>query len=222
MILKRHAIVVTAACGLSLVLTSQAAAADVSVNNTGAGSNQTVVIDNSSESTVTTTNSVVVRNENYQTAKTGDVSAQKNTSVGGAVQSGNAVNSTTTATEVEVANVSTPTVPAGGGGSMTPAPGASQPGGNSTGAGSAGGSVLGAAVGGQGGALAILPAVGASIPMDVSALRAAWQSHAQAPSETLSKGSQLFTSAMLLTATLLSLLGALGSSWYAKRREERV
>jgi hypothetical protein len=68
----------------------------------------------------------------------------------------------------------------------------------------------------------MLPEVGASVPMDVSALRAAWQPQTAAPAKTLANESRLFTNAMLLTATLLSLLGALGSAWYAKRREERV
>jgi hypothetical protein len=58
--------------------------------------------------------------------------------------------------------------------------------------------------------------------MDVSALRAAWHPATEAPTATLAKSSQMFSNAMLLTATLLSLIGALGSAWYAKRREERV
>jgi len=225
MILRRYATIATAACGLSLALAAPALADTVSMSSetTGPGSAQTVVTNNMSETTVTNTNVVVVTNNNVQQSTTGNVNASKNTSVG-SVQSGDASNNNSTTNTVVITNSPVVETPVGGNGNGA-GNGAGQPaGGSSTPvAATQGGHVLGAAtVGGLGGAVAMLPVTGPSEPVDVSALRAAWHPQVTAPTAALAKGSRMFSGAMLLTATLLSLLGAIGSAWYAKRREERV
>lgn len=222
--LRKYVTTACVACSVTLTLSSSAMAADVNVSNTGANSSQSVVINDSSDVTTSNTSVVTVTNENSQQAATGDVVADGNTSVGGLVSSGDATNTNSTGTTVAVTNdpvTSLPTVGEGtsGGGAVGGT-------GTSNGAGTPvgrGGNVLGAAtVGGLGGGVAMLPVTGPSVPVDVSALRAAWHAQTPAPIATLAKNSQLFTGAMLLMATLLSLLGGLGSAWYAKRREERV
>ncbi|HEX3082816.1 MAG TPA: hypothetical protein VHQ86_06260 [Candidatus Saccharimonadia bacterium] len=225
MMLKRYATIATAACGLTLALAAPALADNVSLDTTGADSNQSVEINNSSNVVLVNTNVVSVQNVNEQQASTGDVTADSNTEVGG-LSSGTASNDNSTVTTISVVNDPglTPGLPAGGPGTGTNGGNGQNGGTPTTGAGQAnGGQVLGAATGGVGGAQAILPVTGPSEPVDVSALRAAWRDPSlQAPTVALAKGSSLFTGAMLLTATLLSLLGGLGSAWYAKRREERV
>ncbi|HVQ43505.1 MAG TPA: hypothetical protein VMT30_00885 [Candidatus Saccharimonadia bacterium] len=222
MIVRRYLGAASVVCGLAFGVSGSALAADnVSIGTTGPGSNQQVVIDNSSNVSVSNTNIVQVTNENVQQATSGGASANSNTSVGGLVQSGNASNNNDTTTTIGVSN--TPGVPPVVGPGTGTNPGSGSTGGVSNGSTTGGGSVLGAStVGGLGAGAATLPAVGASVPMDVSALRAAWHPQGAAPTAALAKGSRLFTGAMLLTATLLSLLGALGSAWYARRREERV
>ncbi len=225
MIIRRYATITAVACGLTLALVAPAAADTVSVSATGAGSNQTFVANNSSDVTVNNTNVVVVETTNDQQAKTGSVVAEKNTAVGAPVQSGNASNDNSTTTDVTISNTPVAVLPVGGSGNGVEAGGAGviqTSGGPGGAARPVVGNVLGAStVAGLGGA-AVLPAVGASVPMDVSALRNGWNSQVQAPSAALAKTSRMFTGAMLVTATLLSLLGALGSAWYARRREERV
>jgi hypothetical protein len=85
-----------------------------------------------------------------------------------------------------------------------------------------GGSVLGAStVAGMGSGAAILPVTGPIVPVDVSAIRAAW--HPQSAALTgAAKRTNMFTAGMLITATLLSLLGAAGSTLYTRRKEGRV
>jgi hypothetical protein len=216
MILRRQ--LATASVVISLALgVSGTAFADVSISNTGANSNQTVTMNNKSDVSVENTSNVVVSNVNVQGASTGNVSADKNTSVLGGIGSGNAMNNNSVATiasinnpsahDVLVGGVGASTLPVGGSGSIAPG---------------VGGKVLGASTGGFGGGAAVLPEVGASVPVDVSALRAAWHPQTNAATSALAKSSQMVTGFMLLTATLLSVLGALGSAWYARKREERV
>ncbi len=204
---------------LAFGYTGSVFAADVSFDTTGPNSDQQVVIDNTSQVTVHNTNNVTVSNTNSQQATTGNVNANKNTSVEGGLGSGNATNTNGTDTAVVVSNETVPSVPGGGGnGGGTGGNGGA---GGSGGAG--GGSVQGAAtVGGFGGGEAVLPEVGATIPMDVSALRAAWHPQTNAAAANLAKNSRMFTAAMLITATVLSLLGAIGSVFYARRRQEGV
>jgi hypothetical protein len=177
------------------------------------------------------TNVVVVDNKSVQFSSSGDVTADKNTTVSGAggdvLSSGAASNNNTTSTNVTIS-----TQPVGGlGGSsggmnVGDVNGASGNGGGNGGAagqpaGGRGGSVLGATTGGMGGG-AILPVTGPSSPVDVSALRAAWQPKADAPTTGMVKKTQGFTTAMLVGAALLSLLGAFGSAVYARRKEGSV
>ena len=226
--LRRYLSTASVVVSLAFGFTGSAFADTISIDKTGANSTQKVVIDNTSEVTVTNVNHVQATTVNVQEATSGDVAANKNTSISGKIGSGGASNSNAAVTTVAVSNGSGAVLPVGGSGNGT---GNGNGNGNGTGAtvgglGSAtpaGGNVLGAATtGGFGGGAAVLPSVGASVPVDVSALRAAWNTQTAAPTATLAKSSQMFTGLMLLTATLLSLLGAIGSAMYAKRREERV
>jgi hypothetical protein len=226
--IKRY--VTTASMVCSMVFASGSAFADdtVRISETGADSTQKVIIDNSSKFETSNTNNVHVFNVNEQEAVTGKVEAEKNTSIEGSVGSGNARNENATNTAVSIDNSACDCVVpgsgngGGNGGNVTPGSG------NGSGAGPVSvvtpgsGSVLGASttVFGSGAGEAVLPEVGAKFPVDVSAMRAAWGQ--QAPATNLAKGSALFTNFMLITAALLSLLGAAGSVWYAKRREERI
>jgi hypothetical protein len=221
MIIRRYITTASILGTMAFGFTGSAFADDVTIHGTGADSTNKVEIDNSSTVEVSNKNDVNVANLNFQEAKTGKVQANENTSLGGSVGSGNASNDNGTGTTVALGNGSAAVTPVstgggnGGNGGTTGGSGSVNPG---------SGSVQGAATTnfGSGAGASVLPEVGASVPMDVSALRAAWQPQTTAPAATLAKGSVWFTNAMLLTATLLSLLGALGSIWYAKRREERI
>jgi hypothetical protein len=195
-------------CSMTLGAGSAFAASpdDITISGTGADSNQQVRINNDSDVVLHNTSTVEVKNASFQNAETGDVDADKNTSVGG-LSSGDATNTNGTSTDVAIDNAAEEATvpdnnqPVGGSGGVTPT-----------------GSVQGASVTpGMGAGAAVLPEVGASVPMDVSALRDGW--HPQSATAALAKKSEMFTGLMLLTATLLSLLGAVGSFWYAKRQE---
>jgi hypothetical protein len=75
----------------------------VTFDTTGPESNNEVTIDDSRRVEVSNTNRVEVNNVNLQGAKSGDVSAYKNTTVGG-LTSGDAHNTNTTTTSVSVSN----------------------------------------------------------------------------------------------------------------------
>ena len=212
MIVQRYIGTASVIAALAFGFAGNAAAANVSLDTTGPDSYNSIESHTTTETITNNSSFVQVTNENFQTATTGDVKAEKNTSVEGPLSSGDASNTNGTETTVSVSNEATvtPTPPTGGSGGST---------GGSGGAGGSGGEVQGAsttAAGGMGGA-AVLPEVGASVPMDVSALRAAWHPQTAASTAGLAKGSSVFTAAMLITATLLSLLGALGSAGYARR-----
>lgn len=225
--IRRYISSASIACTMVLGMSGAAFASDtVTISETGADSVQTVKIDNSSTIETTNTNNVHVVNVNAQKAESGDVDASKNTSIGGSVGSGSASNVNTTDTSVTIGNNNgcDCVTPGGGGGGNNGGGSTVTPG---SGGGSAvtpgmgqGGSVLGASTVSFGSGAGVLPEVGAKFPVDVSALRAAWDN--KAPAANLAKGSSLFTNFMLLTAALLSLIGAAGSFWYAKRREERI
>jgi hypothetical protein len=104
--------------------------------------------------------------------------------------------------------------------------GAGAPAGSPSGSTGQGGSVLGASTTPTGfgaGEVAMLPEVGASQPVDVSALRAAWH-----PARDTSAASKFVDRAnaisvgMLATAAVLSLLGAIASAVYARRKEGKA
>ena len=216
MTIKQHIGTASIVCSLAFGFTGTAFA-DVSINETGANSNQKVLMNNDSSVTVDSHSSVQVSNVNAQTTSSGEVVANKNTSIGGNVKSGDASNTNAAVTSVAVTNDAPTVAPVGGSGNG----GSSSPVSAVGGFGSSNrGNVLGAAtVGGFGAGIATLPSVGATIPVDVSALRAAWHPQTNEPTAALAKGSSLFTGFMLITAVLLSLLGAIGSAWYSKRLE---
>jgi hypothetical protein len=224
-ILKRYASIACVAGSVALTLSGSALADSVSTNVTGPESTQSVSLDSSTNVLSANVNSLNVTNANLSQAATGDVTAGNNTSVGDG-GSGAAINTGLANTNVVVAN-SSPTL-AQVYTTSSAAPVAVLPGSGSCNCGATtsipvAGSVLGASTTpGLGGLPAILPVTGASSPIDVSALRAAWHPAISAPIVALTKGSTAFTSAMLLTAAVLSLLGGLGSAWYVRRREERV
>jgi hypothetical protein len=227
--LRRYLAQASVAGVATLALAGVASAADtVSMSETGPNSTNQVTVNNVSTNTTTNTNSVVVINTNVQSATTGAVNASNNTSVGGPLSSGAATNNAIQSTVVTIGNT-----PAGGmgngggggnggnggGGGLTP--GGGNGGGGSANVGGRGGGVLGAStVGGMGaGDAATLPSVGASIPMDVSALRALYQPGTQAPTTEFSKKANGLSGAFLVVASILSLLGAAFTAVRSKRRQ---
>lgn len=213
MIVRRYIGVASVAATLAFGFTGTAGAATVSFDTTGPDSFNIVESHTTTEIVTNNSSFVQVINENFQTATTGDVKADENTSVDGPLSSGDATNTNETETTVTVSNEPAVT-PAGGSGGSTDT-------GSGGASGGSGGAVQGASTtsAGMGGGAEVLPEVGASIPMDVSALRAAWRPAVSAPTATLAERSSVFTAAMLITATLLSLLGAIGSAVYARRKE---
>jgi hypothetical protein len=206
----------TVGCGVALFLAGGALASDVSIDTTGPQSLQDIKLQNSNEFKSSNFNFTNVLNSNDQQASTGNVTADDNTTVGG-LSSGNASNNNSTSTSIGIHNdglgAGLPSNPGTGVGA------APQPGG-STGQGS--GNVLGASTSGQGAGEAVLPTVGAEVPVDVSALRAAWHPQTGTPTAALVKSTQGVTGAMLAVAAVLSLLGGVGSAVFARRKERRV
>lgn len=224
--LMRYIGAASVAGALSLAMAGAAFAADASIDTTGPNSTQTVKIDSSSTIDTTNNNDVQVVNVNEQKAETGDVAANKNTTVSGGLGSGEATNNAAASTTVTIGNEAVgsgstnPPVGGTGGGGSTPGSG-----GGSSAAPGQGGGALGAetAAPGMGAGEAILPVTGATVPVDVSALRAAWHApQNSAAAKQLVKQTQMFTTGMLVLAALLSLAGAVASAIYARRREGRV
>jgi hypothetical protein len=199
-----------------------ALADSANINTTGPDSTNKITVDNSSSVSVDNDNTVKITNVNLQSAQSGDVKANDNTSVGG-LGSGNASNSNDTATSVSINNPSVSEVTGGGQGEGGQGGNAGGSGSAGTPAGGQGGSVLGAStVGGMGAGVETLPVTGPSGFVDVSALRNAWHPQSAAPTTNFVKSSKMFTTAMLVIAGLLSLAGAIGSVVYAQRKEARV
>jgi hypothetical protein len=197
-------------CGVALVLAGTSLASNVSLDTTGPQSVQDVKLHNSNEVDTSKLNFANVVNSNDQRASTGDVTAEDNNVVGG-LSSGNAQNINSAKTSVSINN--SPAI-VGQGASSQPVAGSTAKGGA--------GNVLGASTTvGSGSAAATLPSVGASVPMDVSALRAAWHEPAVSTA-ALVKQTQGVTGAMLALAALLSLLGGVGSAVYGRRKEGRA
>ncbi len=194
----------------------------VTYTNTGSDSNQTTTITNTTESTVTNSNDIFILNVNSQKAESGKVEANDNTTVEGPVGSGDATNTNTTATDVTVNNQAVGGAGGGGAGGGG-AGGGSGPtgglgGGSALGAatgGLGGGAALGAATGGLGGGAAVLPEVGASTPMDLSALRSLYTGG----NGGLVAGSNGLDLGYLIPAFLLSTLAAVGTVIRQKRRQ---
>jgi hypothetical protein len=216
---------VTAAGLMSAGLSGFALADSASMTTTGPDSTNTITIDTTTSTTVTITNHVDVTNVNVQSAQSGDVAATDNTTVNGPIGSGNASNNNSTATSVNVDNGGlgssvAPVVTGGSGNGGSTGTGA----GNGGPAGGSGGSVLGASTGGFGsGSVSSLPSVGASVPVDVSALRALYHPQvASAPQVALTGHAHAISIAFLAIASLLSLLGAGISAVYSNRRSRRL
>jgi hypothetical protein len=210
---------------LAPALIGTASADSLLVTASGPNSEQSTLASNQLSVDAVNQNNAVIGNTNTQSASTGSAFARSNTSVGGQ-GSGMAANANATQSSVLNTNIAStaPTVggqgssvvAVGGYGSVT-SPSASVPAKSS-------GSVLGASiVAGMGsGSPAILPVTGPTVPVDVSAIRAAWHPQIGISSSSLARHTSAFTAGMLITATLLSLLGAAGSALYTRRQERRV
>lgn len=210
------------ACGVALALAGSALAdSNATIGTTGPNSTNTVEIDNSVQFSSTNLNLTSVDNVNGQQAVSGNVNESDNTQVGGGVGSGDASNNNMTTTAVtnnnpgvgQVVGVTTPGQGAAGGSTSGNQPQ------QSGGAGAGSGSVLGASTSA---APAILPVTGATVPVDVSALRAAWHAPSAAPTAAFVQKTQGLTTGMLALATLFSLLGGVGSVLYGRRNAGRV
>lgn len=211
----------SAACGVALVALAGTAFADSSaITTTGPNSDNSATIDNSADLSTFNFNLTTLTNANGQSAVSGSTKAADNTSVNGG-GSGGATNGNGTSTLVQnnaggTGQGVTVTTPGQGSSCGCVAPvGSSKPA-PSGGAGT--GSVLGASTV----APAILPVTGATVPVDVSALRAAWKAPSAAPTTALVQSARGVSTGMLGVASLLSLLGGLGSALYGRRKERRV
>jgi hypothetical protein len=219
------------ACGLVVALNGTAMAGSVAIQDTGSGSVQTVTMNDSTMVSTANTNVVNVVNQTGQVSTTGAVRASNNTSVGG-VSSGGASNTSSSSTVITV-GTSTPSVGGQGGntgggpgitggsgsqGGTSGSPTSSNSGGSAT-----GGSVLGSStVAGGSGSVAMLPVTGPLGTVDVAALRVAWHSPADVPAVTVAKKARPVSAAMLVVASVLSLIGAAGSLVFSRRREGRI
>lgn len=218
----------------SLVMSAGAMADSASLNLTGPNSDQSVSVVSSATNTVTTNNTVTSASANVQSASTGKVSATNNTSVGSGA-SGGAGNMNAGQSNVSI-GMPTPTPASampestqGGTGSAVVQTTAETTTGGTGGAAavpSGGqGSVLGASTapsGGTGGA-AILPVTGATVPVDVAAMRAAWHPTLTPENPTVVKSDNASSRLMLIVASILSLTGAAWTGWrgYVKQRALR-
>lgn len=221
-----HKMASVSAAGLVTLAFSGVALADTATISgpTGPDSTNEVTIDNSSDMSITNTTNTQIVNANLQSAESGNASANENTTVGN-VGSGNANNSNTTSTSVSVNNTNACSCNgSGGNGSGDPGSGngGSGNGGNVGGGSGAGGSVLGASTGGKGAGVGVLPSVGASQPVDVSALRALYQPKTDAPTSNLVAQTHQLSFVLLSIAALMSLIGAVGTAVYTNRRERLI
>lgn len=211
----------TLAATLATVLLSTAALASSDISDTGPGSNNTVTVDTSNQVTVTNDNNVTVNNTNTQVATSGDATVSGNTTAGDAT-TGDATNTNTAKTTVEIDNQS-PCCGQGGGG------GNGQGGGQGSGQGGGqGGSNIGAGASSSGvGASSTsvgsstLPETGASQPIDVSALRNLL-SHVSNPVASAAKPNPITSTALMVAAVVMSLIGAIGAAIYGNKRTLQV
>jgi hypothetical protein len=222
--LVRYVQTASVAAAMTMAMAGTALADDVSLDSTGPDSNQTVSVSNTNTVDTTTTNTVSVVNNQVQQAVSGNVSADRNTSVGG-LGSGNAANKATTETSVTIGNESSVTP---GAGESVPGSGGPVSGGSSvpvTENPGSGGAVLGAQSEpvGFGAGEEMLPEVGASVPVDVSALRAAWRPATDTTAaHKFADRANAISAAMFATAAMLSLIGAFASAIAARRKQRRA
>jgi hypothetical protein len=218
MTIKRTSALVTASSVLALALSGVAHAQSVDMSQTGPDSNNSVSVSETNSSSVTNVNKVAIVNATSQSAYTGDADVSHNTT-GGNATTGAASNNNSVTTAVTIGNQTSGTPGTGGAGGSTG--GGTTGGGSVTPAGSGGAS---AAATGSGttigsGAAGMLPATGASGLVDVSALRNA-VTRITAPTPEAVKQTSSLSTALLMGAALLSLLGAAGSAVYASKREK--
>lgn len=215
----------------SCALVGSAMAADVTVNGTSNNSNTDVSISNTSSVTVTNDSTTTVSNSSTQSASSGAVNVS-DVAQSGNVSSGSASVSNATSTTINQPGINlggSGGGMGGGSGSGGSGSGGSGSGGSNSGSGQTAGGMGGgsgssssSSVGGLGGGLgsvSTLPETGASVPVDVSALRALYHAPAtQAAVATAAKATKLFSGIMLGLAAVLSLVGAAGSAIYTNKR----
>lgn len=211
--------------GLAAILIfglTSAALASTDVTATKTGADSTINVDNTNVNKVTITNEnhITVNNDVSNTATSGDLSANRNTSTG-LLATGSATSSSTTTTSINVAPVTLPGIGGVGGGN-------GNGGGTVTGSGGAGGGGGSTSTspgrGGAGGATAgvtTLPRTGPTNPVNVSALRNLAAPVTAAAPEVLNK-TRNFSTILLVIAAILSLLGAAGSAYYAVKGEAKA
>lgn len=197
----------------TMALSGAAVAASTDISTTGPDSYNKVEVTTSNHVDIDNHNNVTINNSNDQTASTGDAKVSYNTTAGDAT-TGTASNSNTTKTNVGVTDQT--------------ACGCGQ-GGNVDGDhGSSGGSsnIAGGGTGKGGGSQSVssgtLPETGASIPMDVSALRNLLTNSGQAPLAKAVQASRGLSTVLLTIAAILGLLGAAGSAVYSSKRTLKV
>lgn len=214
---------------LSLGLAGAASADTASLGGTtGPGSNNQVSVSNTNNSVVTNVNSVNITNVVDQTATTGNATVSGNTTAGDAT-TGDASVSNTTATLVNIGGPGTP-----GMGGSTPGMGGGTGG---TGGGTTGGTTGGATgttsstpskTSGKGGVVLAsvqetqqtLPQTGASVPVDVSALRALYHAPQTASTSPVSiKAADTISAQDVAILALLSVLIVAGVASYLNRRQ---
>lgn len=209
----------------SLVMCAGAMADSANLNLTGPNSDQSVTVVSSATNTVKTNNTVTSGSENAQSASTGKVAASNNTSVGSGA-TGGAANTNTGQSNVTIGKTVVPESTPGTGSAVVEPSTAPSGGTGAVAAPSGGqGSVLGASTapsGGTGGA-SILPVTGATVPVDVSAIRAAWHPALTQENPAVVKSDDASSKLMLIVASLLSLTGAVWTGWrgYVKQRALR-
>ncbi len=208
------------ACGLSLTLAS-GAFASTDVTNTGAGSDNEVSITNVTDSSTTNVNTVVIANESLQNSTSGSVLVSSNTNAGGStgLVSGEATNNNTTSQVVSIGNDTNGGAPQGG--DQTPGGGGPSNDNSAPVVAGQNGSVLGVSAG-RGAGSAVLPVTGPLSPVDVSALRAAFDAGRPVLPVSVAKQTSTAAGLVLTLAALLSLAGAVGTAVYGRRKEGKV
>ncbi len=199
----------------SMALSGAAMASTSDISNTGPDSYNKVEVSTSTHVDIDNHNNVTIKNNNDQTASTGDAKVSGNTTGGDAI-SGDAVNSNTTKTSINVSD-QTDCVCNGQGGD-----GDGNHGGSGGGSNIAGGGSSAKGGGSEAVSSGTLPETGASIPMDVSALRNLLTHSGQAPLAQAVKASRGLSSALLAIAAVLGLAGAAGSAVYSSKRTLKV
>jgi hypothetical protein len=198
----------------SLALSGAAMASTADISNTGPDSYNKIEVETSNHVDIDNHNNVTINNNNDQTAITGDAKVSGNTT-GGDATSGDAINRNTTSTSVGIDNQSPCACDSVDDGHKDPDHGSTGKGGSSI---NGGGTAKGG--GSETVSSGTLPETGASIPMDVSALRNLLTNSDQAPLAV--KASRGLSTALLAIAAVLGLAGAAGSAVYSSKRTLKV